>query len=399
MVRKFVLNSPLKSPLSRSLIALASITLLGTGGILVFKKFNPPQVSQPIVSTTPQNTDNDVVTALGRVEPEGEVIKLSAPASMEKLRVDQLLVKEGQRIRYRQVIAILDNHKRLQVALKQAQQQVKIARANLAQVKSGAKAGAIATQKASISRVKAQFVGDSTALKATIARLEVELQNAKTEYQRYNSLYQEGAIAASTLDSKRLTLDSAQQQLNESKANFSRILRTGPEQINEAEATLNQIAEVRPTDIQEAKARLDSSIIDVEKAKTDLEYTYVRSPLNGQVIKINAKEGEAIGDQGIADLGRTGQMYVVAEIYETDIAKIKLNQIATITSDSLEGKLIGQIDHIGLQINKKDALNTDPTADIDARVVEVKIRLNPQDSQRVKALTRLNVKVSIDLSK
>ena len=234
MVRKFVLNSPLKSPLSRSLIALASITLLATGGILIFKEFNLPQVSQPIVSTTPKSTDNDVVTALGRVEPEGEVIKLSAPASMEKLRVDQLLVKEGQRIRYRQVIAILDNHNRLQVALKQAQQQVKIARANLAQVKAGAKAGAIATQKASISRVTAQFVGDRSALKATIARLEVELQNAKTEYQRYNSLYQDGAIAASTLDSKRLTLDSTQQQLNDSKANFSLILRTGPEQINEA---------------------------------------------------------------------------------------------------------------------------------------------------------------------
>jgi hypothetical protein len=57
------------------------------------------------------------------------------------------------------------------------------------------------------------------------------------------------------------------------------------------------------------------------------------------------------------------------------------------------------LENLKIQINKKDALNTDPTADIDARVVEVKIRLNPQDSQRVKALTRLNVKVSIDLSK
>ncbi len=48
------------------------------------------------------------------------------------------------------------------------------------------------------------------------------------------------------------------------------------------------------------------------------------------------------------------------------------------------------------KIGKKDVLNTDPAADIDARVVEVKISLSPQDSQRVSGLTNAKVMVEIN---
>jgi HlyD family secretion protein len=54
---------------------------------------------------------------------------------------------------------------------------------------------------------------------------------------------------------------------------------------------------------------------------------------------------------------------------------------------------------IGLQIGKKDVLGTDPVADADARVVEVKIRLDPSSSKQVADLTNLQVNVVIDTSK
>jgi HlyD family secretion protein len=183
--------------------------------------------------------------------------------------------------------------------------------------------------------------------------------------------------------------------MNEAKATLNRIVKTGPEQINEAKASLNRIAEVRPVDVQEAQAEVDSAIAAVERAQADLDLAYVRSPIEGQILKIHAWPGEAVGDEGIADLGRTDQMYVVAEVYETDIGKVNLGQQATITSEAFAGKLQGTVDQIGLQIDKKDVLNTDPAADVDARVVEVKIRLHPKDSKLVAGLTRLQVKVAI----
>jgi len=42
------------------------------------------------------------VTALGRIEPQGKVIKLSAAVSTEGSQVEKLLVKEGDRVKPKQ---------------------------------------------------------------------------------------------------------------------------------------------------------------------------------------------------------------------------------------------------------------------------------------------------------
>ena len=56
---------------------------------------------------------------------------------------------------------------------------------------------------------------------------------------------------------------------------------------------------------------------------------------------------------------------------------MRLGQKATISSDNgaFTGELQGSVVEIGRKIGKKDVLNTDPAADVDARVVEVKIAL------------------------
>lgn len=63
------------------------------------------------------------------------MIQLSAPTSAERVRVEKLLVKERDKVRSEQVIAILDNQDRLQVALKQAKQQVKVALDRISEVR------------------------------------------------------------------------------------------------------------------------------------------------------------------------------------------------------------------------------------------------------------------------
>jgi len=62
-----------------------------------------------------------------------------------------------------------------------------------------------------------------------------------------------------------------------------------------------------------------------------------------------------------------------------------------------EGAVHGVVEHIGMQINKQDVLDADPTADRDARVVEVKVRIDPEDNDRISALTNLQVRITIDL--
>jgi len=396
MFQSSVSEKPTIKPVLRRVTILAVIGAVATGGILY--AVSRLQIGQspaptPIVSV-PQA---QVVTALGRLEPYQEVIQLSAPVSSEGSRVDELLVKQGDKVSKGQVVAILDSRDRLLTALEQAQQQVKVAQTRLAQVKAGAKTGEINAQTSTISRIEVEKQEETKAQRATIARIEAEVSNAQLEYQRYQKLYQEGAISTSERDSKQLTLQTVQQQLSEAQANLNRITRGRQEQVDEAKATLDRIAEVRPVDVAAAQAEVDSAIVAVKQAQANLDLAYVRSPRDGQIINIHTWSGEIVGNDGIVDIGQTDQMYVVAEVYESDIQKVRLGQRVTITSSAFPEELQGKVEEIGLEIGKKDVLDTDPTANIDSRVVEVKVRLNPEASQQVSGLTNLQVKSVIKI--
>lgn len=337
------------------------------------------------------------VTALGRIEPQGEVIQVSASQMGGSNRVAQLLVKEGDRLKKGQKIAILDSSDRRLAALNQAKQQVKIAESHLAQVKAGAKQGEIDAQKAIIAEIEAELRQQSAARNATVKRLEAEVKNAEIEYLRYQNLLTEGAVSTSIRDSKKLTLETAQASLKEAIANQFQTSETLREKLRQAKSTLNRIAEVRPTDVEAAMAEIENAKALVKTAAADLELTYVRSPKDGQVLKVHTFSGEIISDQGIVEIGNTNQMYVVAEVYENDVNRVKIGQKAKITQLNLPGELTGKVEHIGLLIAKKDVLNTDPAADIDSRVVEVKVRLDGESSKRVKGLTNSQVRVVINL--
>ncbi|PLZ81328.1 hypothetical protein CBP16_10195, partial [Fischerella thermalis WC217] len=82
---------------------------------LLSKSEPPPVETPPAVKK---------VTALGRLQPEGEVISLSAPLALDGDRLDKWLVKEGDRVTTGQILAILDSQKPLQDAVTQAKEQV-----------------------------------------------------------------------------------------------------------------------------------------------------------------------------------------------------------------------------------------------------------------------------------
>ena len=493
-----------KLPKINYVVAIATTLLVAGTGVYTIGQVRSAKLEkeQAAVVTPPEIK---LVTALGRLEPVGEVVKLSAPSSIDGTKINQILVKEGDRVKIGQAIAILDSRDRLQAALEQAQEQVRVAKANLDKVKAGAKQGEIEAQQATIARLEterkseieaqqatiarleaerknditaqqatidrleaeqkneieaqqaivarlaAEKKNDIAAQQATIARLQAEFRNAQLEYQRYEKLYQEGAFSASVRDSKRLNLDTAQQRINEAKANLDRITSANTEQIQEAKANLNRtisskiqqineakanlnrtisvkaqqlneakanlnriisgeqqqiqeakanldrIVEIRPEDIAAAAAELSKSEAAVKQAKANLDNAYVRSPRDAQILKIHARSGEIVTSEGIAELGETNQMYAVAEVYESDINKIKIGQQAQVTSDSIPGELQGTVEQIGLQVKKQNVINTDTSANIDSRIIEVKVRLDSPSSQKVAGLTNLQVKVAISL--
>ncbi len=134
------------------------------------------------------------VTALGRLEPESEIINLFAPLALDGDRVTQLVVKQGDWLKTGDTVAILASRDQLQAALEEAETEVKVAQKKLAQILAGAKTGEIRAQTAKIAQLKAELAGQVTTQQATISRWQSEARTAKAEYERYESLFKDGAI-------------------------------------------------------------------------------------------------------------------------------------------------------------------------------------------------------------
>ncbi|TAE59961.1 MAG: biotin/lipoyl-binding protein [Nostocales cyanobacterium] len=434
---------------------------LATAKIEQLKKLTSSVSVAPVPSTT---------TAIGRLEPRGEVVRIAAPNSglSAGSRVQQLLVREGQKVQQGQVIAILDSRDSNMAAVEEAKARLQESRGNFIRVRAVSPRdiqaqqavisrlqaqllGERESQQATISRIAAELSGEKVAQTATIRRLEAELsgqkdslratidriraeqRDAEVDAGRYDFLYQEGAISQQERDKRRLRATTATQQVRETQASLRQAIGTLQQQIAEARATqmktiatleqqlieatatrdktiatlqrqideerarLSRLLDVRPSDIQVAQAQVSNAIAVVRKAQAELQLSYVKAPTEGEILKVHTKSGEVMSTNGIAEIGQTDQMFVIAEIPEDSIGKIRLGQSATITSDNgaFSGSLTGNITEIGRKIGKKDVLNTDPAADIDARVVEVKIALSPQDSQKVSGLTNAKVVVEI----
>jgi HlyD family secretion protein len=379
-------------------IAIAMLASLSMASISVFivlksRDIDNQKPANPVVAVPEIKT----VTALGRIEPEGEVIKLSAAISGEGSRVEKILVKEGDMVKTGQVIAILDNSDRLQAELTEATAEVNIIKAKIAQIQAGAKPGEITAQKAIIDRLAAESQGDINTQKATLEKLQSELLNAEAENHRYQELYTVGAISASQRDSKNLNVETAKKSLQAAQSQLKKLELSSQQKIKEASATLNQISEVRKVDVQAAIAELNQADAVVKKATINLQKAYVKSPQNGQVFEIYTHPGELISSNGIADIGKTSQMYVVAEVYESDITKIIQGKQVRIVSDTFSQELQGKVERIGLQVRKQNLTNTDPSSNIDNRIIKVHIRLNKASSHQAAKFTNMQVKAIISL--
>ncbi|MCZ8291439.1 HlyD family efflux transporter periplasmic adaptor subunit, partial [Microcystis sp. LE19-59.1C] len=340
---------------------------LGTTVIIFyFRPESSLKASQLSISPTVSPDTPEAVAALGYLEPQGGITQISATAFLEGSRVDKILVKQGEKVEKGEIMAILDNNARLRAALKQAQANLGLAASKLEKVREGAKKGEIMAQDsrmrqskaelegqimrqtAAISSLESELEGEKLGQKATVERIKAELNNSLTDCQRYQSLYRNGAVSQgekerfcleATTTQKRLQEAEAnlqritttlEQKIQEARANLQRTLNTLEQQIQENQAMLSAVTEIRPVDLQIAQDEVMTAKANVERAQAELELSYVRAPHAGIILKINTFPGELVKNEGILELGNIQKMYVTAEVYETDISRVKLGQSVTI---------------------------------------------------------------------
>lgn len=171
---------------------------------------------------------------------------------------------------------------------------------------------------------------------------QVALTFNKKEHLRYQSLKQKSVASISLADSKRLAFE-------QSEANLKRL---SAEIIN---------------------AQSEQRVLEA-----DLENTFIYAPISGTILKILTWPGERIQDNGLLEMADLTELDVVAEIYESDLLNVKTGQKAKISASGFKRAYSAVVRELGFQVKKNDLNDTDPLADMDNRIIEVRLTLEPE---------------------
>jgi HlyD family secretion protein len=136
--------------------------------------------------------------------------------------------------------------------------------------------------------------------------------------------------------------------------------------------------ELRAKEIEIAH-RIDSARQALQMARDTL---ILRAPVDATVLRLDAGVGQQIGEAPVLHLGDLSQMWVVADIYEGDVPRLREGLRATIHHSALASDLKGIVDGVGHLIDPR------------SRLAQVKIRLS--DGEPVRQLVGLEVEVTIE---
>jgi HlyD family secretion protein len=260
-------------------------------------------------------------------------------------------VKRGQ------VLAELTAVAELRAAVRQAEARVQLAESHVAQVEAP-------TTESSVRAGQAQ-----------IERLEVELRGAQAELRRKEGLVGKDLLPRVQLDGARLQVEQIGKLMAEARQRV---------------AAMN---ERRPADVAVARAELAGARADLERARVELDLGTIRAPEAGRVVRVFASAGEAVGPGGLLEIAPDGPMVVIADVYESDVARVKVGQKAKISGAIFEKPIEGKVAWISPQIVPRTAPTLDPTMYSEGRVFQARIDVSDGKQLADRIHARVNVTI------
>jgi HlyD family secretion protein len=291
----------------------------------------------PALAQNTEATTRQAVSALGRLEPEHGVVRVSASSTPQAILgaiLVELHVNEGDDVEAGQLLAVTDTAAVMDAQAVQAEASLAYARKEV----------------------------EARRSQATEACVRADV--AVDEADRRQRLREQGVAGEEEAESAR-----------------------GEAEARKAACTSASAA------VSLAEAGVAVAAAHLETARREAQRSYIRAPFAGRVLDVITRPGELSVEDGILELGRVSRMYAIAEVYETDIRFVAAGQRATISSPALDRTLSGTVQAIRPKVAKQDEIGTDPAARKDARIVEVPILLD--DPEPAAGLTNLQVDVVI----
>ena len=251
-----------------------------------------------------------------------------------------------------------------------AQAQVLNQRANVEKVRADVEntRAAVATAEANVERMRADVENSRAAIataQANVTRDVATASNARLELDRRIELIKQDLISKSERDLAQTTFDTAQAQLEATRAqeragqaalrSSEAQLTAGQSQVRAAQAQVasGQAAfQVAEAQLKSADATVRQKQAAVEQARLDLVHTEIRAPVDGVVVSRAIDPGQTVAASLQAPTLFTiaqdlTQMQVEAAVDEADVGRLREGLDATFTVDAFPGRTFrGKISQI-----------------------------------------------------
>jgi HlyD family secretion protein len=335
------------------------------------------------------------ISALGRLEPETRIRKVSVPTSLSGDRVQDILVDEGQLVKKGQPLAVLNSKASLAAALAEAEENVTLSQRKLEQVKAGAKQGEIQAQVYKVESLERKLAGAKLAQDQKVNSKRSTMLEARTESKRYDSLYTNGGASQLERDRYRTRAQTTEADLAQAIETRAGTIASLSSEIASEKQKLEQIKEVRPVDVATSESELRKAIASRDRAKQELAFATVQAPQDGRILKVVVQPGDKVGDSGILEMADTSRMVVTAEVYQSDIKGVRPGQGATITADGFEGSARATVYQILPQVQRQSIFAGEAGENQDQRVFQVRLRIDPTDLKQRQIGGASNLQVNV----
>jgi multidrug resistance efflux pump len=336
-----------------SAIAFSAVALIGA--LIVLYAWRLPPFSSAIVSTENALVRGQV-TLIGTQLP-GYVVDVK--------------VQDFQQVKQGDVLALIDD-RIYQQRYEQAQAQLaaqKAALDNWAQARRTAEAGVVLNQ-------------------AALANAEAQAAKALADLSRVNSLAADGSLSLREQDSSKAAKAQTAAAVSQARAS----LDIARQQVRTV--TVNKLS------LEAAVANAEAAL---KAAKVDLDNTRIIAPEDGQLGQVTVRKGAYVntGAQLMGLVPR--QLWVIANLKETQMNNVQVGQSATFKVDALDGAtLTGQVERIspatGSEFSVLPADNATGNYVKIAQRIPVRIRIDPGQARARRLAPGMSVIVSIDTS-
>lgn len=359
---------------------------------------NPAKSPLPLTSKVREvrfedSAKSGQVLAQGRLQPAKGIIRL---ATIPGDRVEELLIHAGQAVRKTQPLAVLQSQKLRALELEAAELRLIETRA-LRQAKQ--QEADLAIDAAGLKMQSAVQMLDQAKSQSLMANKSSEqldsLNRQISTLQKLRELpLTRAAIGTIELESKKNELNRVSTVSEQSILAAKQAVELSTLQVTQSEKVVAAAKETRK--LVDQSTPIASLEKQIEILKMQLDQSNVISPIDGVVVSVNIEVGERTAQLPLFELADLSEMVCVAEVHESDVASITIDDQVEIRSSALGRTLKGRVKRIDRVVGAAQMRSPNPMARSDFRSIPVWIAIDASDTEIAAQRLQLQVDVSIN---